>query len=78
MFARRTGANGGHGPTSNGAARLGVKDAALGHPRKLLDAIAALRSERGDKLPPLTLRPRQVLQASLPKTTPNASCRGDQ
>ena len=44
---------------------LGVS--ALGHRRKLLDAIAALRST-----PPLTLRPRQVLQPSLPKTPPSA------
>jgi hypothetical protein len=45
---------------------LGV--ASLGHRRKLLDAIAALRDDGSGKAPPLTRRPRRVPQAYLPKT----------
>jgi SAM domain (Sterile alpha motif) len=51
--------------------QLGVT--ALGHRVKLLDAIAALRNDASGTLPPLTQRPRRVLQAPLSKTAPNAA-----
>ena len=45
----------------------------VGHRRKLLDAIAALRSDAETKRPLLTRRPRLAPQAPLPKTAPNAA-----
>ena len=50
---------------------LGV--ASIGHRVKLLDAIAALRSDASGKTPPLTQRPRRLPQARLPKTAPSAA-----
>ena len=44
---------------------LGVTS--LGHRVKLLDAIAALRSDASGKAPPLTQRPRRVPQAHTPE-----------
>ena len=51
--------------------QLGVT--AVGHRLKLLDAIAALRSNGSGKAPPLTQRPCRALQAPIPKTAPNAA-----
>ena len=45
----------------------------VGHRRILLEAIAALRSERAAARPPLTWRPHPVSRTSLPKTAPNAA-----
>ena len=50
---------------------LGVT--AVGHRLKLLDAIAALRTMRAARRPPLTQRPRRVPQAHIPKTAPSAA-----
>ena len=50
---------------------LGVTS--LGTAVKLLDAIAALRTDAGGKAPPLTQRPRRVPQALIPKTAPSAA-----
>ena len=51
------------GLTAEDLKELGV--AALGHRRKLLDAIAALRTDASGRRLPLTQRPRRV-----PKRTP--------
>ena len=45
----------------------------VGHRRKLLNAIAALRTGTGVRRPPLTYRPRPVPQAYLQKTAPSAA-----
>ena len=50
---------------------LGVT--ALGHRVKLLDAIAALRTDAGAKPPSADQRPRPLPRAHLPKTAPSAA-----
>ena len=50
--------------------QLGVT--ALGHRLKLLDAIAALRTDAAPRASSAPMRPRQPPRASLPKTTPSA------
>jgi hypothetical protein len=45
--------------------------ASFGHRVKLLDAIAALRSDASGKTHPLTQRPRRVPQAHIQKTAPS-------
>ena len=57
--------------TAEDLKELGVT--ALGHRRKLLDAIAALRSDASGKTPSVAQRPRRVSQAPLPETAPNAA-----
>jgi hypothetical protein len=51
--------------------QLGVT--ALGHRVKLLDAIAALRSDASGKPPSVDAAPRQLLRAPLQKTAPSAA-----
>ena len=50
---------------------LGV--ASFGHRVKLLDAIAALRSDASGRRPPLTQRPHRVPQAHIQKTAPSVA-----
>ena len=50
---------------------LGVT--AVGHRLKLLDAIAALRSDASVTAPPPTPRARRVPQAHIQKTAPNGA-----
>ena len=50
---------------------LGVT--AVGHRLKLLDAIAALRTDAGNKAPLATWRPRPVPRGVPPKTAPSAA-----
>ena len=57
--------------TTEDLKELGVT--ALGHRRKLLDAIATLRTDRGRTGPPLTSRPHLVRCVSLPRTAPNVA-----
>ena len=59
--------------TAEDLKELGV--ASVGHRRKLLDAIAALRADtRAARRPPLTQRPRsECPRAPLPKTAPSAA-----
>ena len=51
--------------------QLGVT--ALGHRVKLLDAIAALRSDASGKAPPVDAATASSPQAHLPKTAPSAA-----
>ena len=57
--------------TAEDLKELGV--ASLGHRRKLLDAIAALRTDASGKAPSADARPRPVPRAPLPKTAPSAA-----
>ena len=57
--------------TAEDLKELGVT--AVGHRRKLLDAIAALRSTPAARRPPLTQRPRRAAPSALPKTAPSAA-----
>ena len=50
---------------------LGV--ASIGHRVKLLDAIAALRSDASGKAPPLTQRPHRLPQTRIQQTVPSAA-----
>ena len=56
--------------TAEDLKELGVT--ALGHRRKLLDAIAALRADSETNHSPLTFRPQLPQRAHLQKTAPNA------
>jgi hypothetical protein len=57
--------------TAEDLKELGV--ASLGHRRKLLDAIAALRTDASGRRPPQTWRPRPPPQAPPPQTAPSAA-----
>ena len=57
--------------TAEDLKELGV--AALGHRRKLLDAIASLRGDGALRRPPQTRRPDPVPRASPLRTAPNAA-----
>ena len=57
--------------TAEDLKELGVT--ALGHRRKLLDAIAALRSDGSTSGPSGDRRPLRLPRALLPKTAPNAA-----
>ena len=57
--------------TAEDLKELGV--ASLGHRRKLLDAIAALRTDAGLRAPSADTAPRQVSRALLPKTAPSVA-----
>ena len=59
------------GLTAEDLKELGV--AALGHRRKLLDAIAALRTDASGKAPSADADHAQSARASLPKTAPSAA-----
>jgi hypothetical protein len=58
------------GLTAEDLKELGV--AALGHRRKLLDAIAALRADAGSKPPSADVTTTSTPRAPLPKTAPSA------